>query len=735
MSFWTELRRRNVVRVGIAYAVGAWLLLQLTEVLSELLDLPPEIGPVVVAIVIIGLPIVLFAAWVYELTPEGIKREKEVQRTESITPSTGRKLDRAIIVLLAIAVAYFATDKFLFRGGEDAPPVAEADALASTEPPTIAVLPLADMSPGNDNEYFSDGLTEELLNILAKISELRVAGRSSSFAFKGQNQDLREIGQKLNVAHILEGSVRKDDANNRVRITLQLIDAESGFHLWSETYDRDLKDIFEIQEAVAHEVAAALRVTLLGEDEERLQQVASTDAGTYDLYLQARKQLSLGGFVNLGRAEDLFQQVLAADPAFSPAKIGLVETWGNMAATGAISTQEALNRGLPVLEAILAQDPKNTEAYRLRGYYYHGAQDKARSDANFERALALDPDNARAYQQWGASLYRFREIERGVALMDRAVELEPYDPEVLWSTCKTGGELGDFDKALWACRRIQELSPDGPKGYYGEAVAYIHQGKLPEVLKGYAEASQRDPEDFEMLAAMAMFWIALGDIDQARAWLARAEAIGAGQPVPVYTRVLLYEALEQYDQAGDLAVNARARQMEDRHGTESFFRRAVVAHAMREGRWDDGLALYRSDLPWVFEEALAFPDTAVDWIDDLIVIAALMKNNDPLSTRPAELLDYAAAKVDDYPPEAGVMTPHLRWAGIHAVRGEEGPAVDALQRFRDFGLFPYWRQAVIENPAVMSLHQNPDYQALLDDYRSFAEEERLRARDLLGVDS
>ena len=264
MSFWTELRRRNVVRVGIAYAVGAWLLLQLTEVLSELLDLPPEIGPVVVAIVIIGLPIVLFAAWVYELTPEGIKREKEVQRTESITPSTGRKLDRAIIVLLAIAVAYFATDKFLFRGGEDAPPVAEADALASTEPPTIAVLPLADMSPGNDNEYFSDGLTEELLNILAKISELRVAGRSSSFAFKGQNQDLREIGQKPNVAHIPQGSVRKDDANNRVRITLQLIDAESGFHLWSETYDRDLKDIFEIQEAVAHEAAAALRVTLLG---------------------------------------------------------------------------------------------------------------------------------------------------------------------------------------------------------------------------------------------------------------------------------------------------------------------------------------------------------------------------------------------------------------------------------------------------------------------------------------
>ena len=255
------------------------------------------------------------------------------------------------------------------------------------------------------------------------------------------------------------------------------------------------------------------------------------------------------------------------------------------------------------------------------------------------------------------------------------------------------------------------------------------------MLNGYAEASQRDPEDYEMLAAMAMFWIALDDIEQARVWLARAEAIGAGQPVPMYTRVLLYEALEQYDQAGALAVNARARQMDDRHGTESSFRRAVAAHAMREGRWEDGLALYRPDLPWVFEDSLVFPDSAVDWIDDLIIIAALMKNRDPLSARPAELLDFAAANVDDYPPAAGLMTPDLRWAGIHAVRGEEGPAVEALQRFRDYGLFPYWRQGVIENPAVMSLYQNPDYQALLDDYRSFAEEERLRARELLGVDS
>ena len=166
-------------------------------------------------------------------------------------------------------------------------------------------------------------------------------------------------------------------------------------------------------------------------------------------------------------------------------------------------------------------------------------------------------------------------------------------------------------------------------------------------------------------------------------------------------------------------------------------RNDFIIHRRRQAQIknDDGLAVYRSDLPWVFEDSLVFPDTATDWIDDLIVIAALMKNRDPLSARPAELLDYAAANIDDYPPAAGLMAPVLRSAGIHAVRGEEGPAVEALQRFRDFGLFPYWRQGVIDNPALMSLHQNSDYQALLDNYRSFAEEERLRAHELLGVDS
>ncbi len=390
---------------------------------------------------VLGLPVALFFAWAFELTPEGIKREKEVDPNESITPVTGRKLDRTIMALLAIAVVYFALDKFVLQRPDAAAPATEVSTAAEAEiTPSIAVLPLADMSPDGDNEYFSDGLTEELLNILAKIKELQVAGRTSSFAFKGQNEDLREIGRRLNVAHILEGSVRKE--NNRVRITLQLIDTESGFHLWSETYDRDLEDIFALQEEIAEQVAGALRVTLLGEDTARLQQVASTDVDVYDLFLQGRYELGLGGYVNLERAENLFQQVLAQDPDYLPARMGLADTWGQMGRTGAISVAQTVERGVPMLEAILRQEPDNAAALALLADYQRVLGNHDDALRNFQRALEIEPNNASILTRYGRYLFDQAEVERGVALIDRAMEIEPLDPQVLWESCATSGQLG-----------------------------------------------------------------------------------------------------------------------------------------------------------------------------------------------------------------------------------------------------------------------------------------------------
>jgi TolB-like protein len=259
MAIFDELRRRNVFRVAAAYLVISWLLMQVADTLAPALHLPESVNSAVLFFLILGFPLALFFAWAFELTPEGLKREKDVEREHSITRLTGRKLDRFIIICLAAALGYFAYDRFVSPapGRGETSESSPHDIVASKAPrQSIAVLPFVNMSGDPDNEYFSDGLSEEILNLLARIPDLKVIGRTSSFAFKGKNEDLRAIGEALDVVTVLEGSVRK--SGDRVRITAQLIDVADGSHIWSDTYDRTMVDIFAIQDDVAGAIKEAL---------------------------------------------------------------------------------------------------------------------------------------------------------------------------------------------------------------------------------------------------------------------------------------------------------------------------------------------------------------------------------------------------------------------------------------------------------------------------------------------
>ena len=260
-KFLEEIQRRNVTKVALVYIIAGWLTMQVVDVMFPALNLPEWMISAVAAFILIGFPFALIFAWAFEMTPEGIKREKDVDRDTSITPATGQKLNRTAMIILVAAVGFLLLDKFVLQLGEERSPATEQ--IMTEARPSIAVLPFVNMSDDEANEYFSDGLSEELLNLLAKIPRLHVAGRTSSFQFKNTNQDLRVIGQQLNVANVLEGSVRK--SGTRLRITAQLIDTENGYHLWSETYDRDLTDIFAVQDEIASNVVDALKVTLLGE--------------------------------------------------------------------------------------------------------------------------------------------------------------------------------------------------------------------------------------------------------------------------------------------------------------------------------------------------------------------------------------------------------------------------------------------------------------------------------------
>jgi TolB-like protein/tetratricopeptide (TPR) repeat protein len=269
-DLFQELKRRNVFRVAIAYVAIAWLTLQVADIVFENIGAPDWVMKAVMFILAIGFPIAVLFAWAYELTPEGIKKEKEVDRSQSITRETGQKLNRTIIVVLVAAVAFLLADKFMFRQGGESP--------AATEK-SVAVLPFVAMSRGPDDEYFADGLTEEILNSLARVPELLVTARTSAFHFKGQDIPIPEIAAALGVAHIVEGSVRRD--GDQLRVTAQLIRAEDGFHLWSKNYDRQTVDTFGVQTDIAEEISSALGIVLNEEQQARMREAGIRDPGAY----------------------------------------------------------------------------------------------------------------------------------------------------------------------------------------------------------------------------------------------------------------------------------------------------------------------------------------------------------------------------------------------------------------------------------------------------------------------
>jgi len=445
LSFFNELKRRNVFKVTIAYAVMAWLVMQVADVILNNVEAPGWVFHVILLLLGIGLLFAIFFAWAYELTPEGIKKEKDIDRTQSITHVTGRKLDYLIITVLVVALGYFVYDKFVLGA-----PQIEAVTQTATEQTTasplesigsdysIAVLPFVNMSSDPNNEYFADGLSEELLNVLARIKSLRVTGRTSSFHFKGSSPDLREVGKVLGVAHILEGSVRKQ--GNQVRVTAQLIHASDGFHMWSDTYDFQLDDIFAVQDRIAAEVAEALQQTLLGDV--RAAEITVTeraapniDAVTYSLYLQALARFGPRTLEGHEAAIELLQQVIEAAPEFAEGWAALSDVtlllYNNHRT---ISWDDAKAAAAPAIANALALAPDTSVVQTAWAHYnwdlltmdgYQPAREVL--IGAFERAIELDPRNPEALYWYGSFLTENnqREYERALVLFERALAVDP----------------------------------------------------------------------------------------------------------------------------------------------------------------------------------------------------------------------------------------------------------------------------------------------------------------------
>jgi len=446
MGFIAELRRRNVIRMAGLYLVGAWLVVQVASTLLPMFAAPPWLARSIVIVLAIGFVPALVFAWVFELTPEGLKRDADVPPEQSIAPQTAQRMDRIIVAVLLLALVYFGFDKFVLAPRREASQVSAAVQQARIEQAapaekSIAVLPFVDMSQAQDQEYFSDGIAEELLNRLAQIPGLRVAARTSAFRFKGRNLDMADIGRQLKVAHLLEGSVRKE--GNRLRITAQLIDGKSGYHLWSETYERDAADVFQVQDEIAGAIASALEAKIAG----RATPAQRVDPEAYDDYLQGRALVAKRVGDNTRLAVAAFDRAIAKAPNYSPAHSGrafaltIGSYWGDW-----LPREQAFAQANASIDEALRLDPDNAEAFMVRGIIEATSLHIAAAKADFDRALALAPGNVDVINFYGDFQQFTGDLRGSEAMKRKAISLDPLafiHPINLGQTMVSQGRMAD----------------------------------------------------------------------------------------------------------------------------------------------------------------------------------------------------------------------------------------------------------------------------------------------------
>ncbi len=428
MHLFKELQRRNVFRVSIGYIVSSWLLIQVADIVLDTIAAPDWVMKTLMLLLALGFPFVAFFSWAYEVTPDGIKRESEVDRTQSTSHVTGRRLDRAIVAVLVIALAYFAYDKFVLSANREAALVEAttqtvSEQAANKSPATesdqsIAVLPFVNMSADVNNEYFSDGVSEEILNALAGVPELKVAARTSAFAFKGSNQSIAEIATKLGVSYVLEGSVRKVD--DQVRITAQLIKADDGFHLWSQTYDRELTNIFAIQDEIAGSIAKMLEVQLLGE-QKNFTTTKDLSPENYEKFLKARFLMRRRNADAMKEAETLTRQVLTEAPDFPQGQVQLAEILTQADRQGRDEKEEI--RALA--SSAIALDPDLPAAYMIKGDIAQDDKDILGGIHYLQKAIELDPNEPRPHHWLGIAYAETGYLEKARQQLQIAVDLEP----------------------------------------------------------------------------------------------------------------------------------------------------------------------------------------------------------------------------------------------------------------------------------------------------------------------
>ena len=555
-SFFAELKRRNVYKVAVAYAVVAWLVIQAASIFLPAFNAPQSAMQIVIIILVVGFPIALVFSWAFEITPEGIVRESEVAADKSITDRTGRKIAAFTAVVAAIAASLFVFQ--VIRSRSTSPSV------LPISNKSIAVLPFDNLSGDPQNAYFSEGVQDEILTRLAKIAELKVISRTSTQRFKSASNDLRQIAQQLGVANILEGSVQK--ANDQVRVNVQLINALTETHLWAETYDRKLTDIFAVESEIAKTVADVLKARLTGSEQHVIAARPTENAEAHQLYLKGRFFWNKRTGNDLKKSIDYFQQAIAADPSYALAYAGVADAYVFLPGYTAGSPQDCYPKAKAAAKKALELDDTLAEAHTalaLAIWYYEF--DFSQANREFQRAIELNPNYATGHQQYGNNtLSALGRSNDAIFEGKRAVELDPLSLVINADLGMNYSYARRYEEAITQLRKTLEMD----SGYYyahvnlgqtlagkrafNEAIAeyqkaralnddpfvlallghaYASSGNKTEALKILDQLKEISRERYVSIYSFAIVYVGLGDKEEALRWLERCYQDRAGADI------------------------------------------------------------------------------------------------------------------------------------------------------------------------------------------------------------
>ncbi|MFT5139037.1 MAG: TolB-like protein/Tfp pilus assembly protein PilF [Lysobacterales bacterium] len=661
MSFFEELKRRNVFRVGIAYAVTVWILIQALSIFMPMFEAPEWVMKVISIVLLAGFPVVLIIAWAYELTPDGIKRDEDVDHSKSIAPNTGKKLNSMIIGLMAIAIVFLLFDKFT---GSD--PFSEETAQQSaksleekralipeisspeTNEQSIAVLPFDNRSTSAEDEFFVEGIHDDLLTNLARIGSLKVISRTSVAKYKNTEMSIPDIARELGVANVMEGAVQR--AGNTVRINVQLIDAQTDEHLWAEIFDREMstENLFAIQSEISGKIAEALKATLSPAEQNRINKRPTENLAAYNAYMRGRQQMAFRSSEGVDKAAAEFRRAVELDPEFALAWANIAHVAGFQATYSDLDMLESVRIRRDASERALALDDELGEAHLARAQLLFFEDLMPQAEASYLRAIELSPNNATAYQ-WYANFLNQYAQRRNEALQHarHAVELDPMSALMLTNVADVLEGLGRYEEAEQELNHVLELDPGFAPAYSVMADLMSNTGRMDETVMWIQKSMEIDPGRLILNSHLLWAYMDLGDTE---AMLEVREKMAAISPDHLFTGFVdMVHAMY----TGNLKASMESAQwVNQRLGRQPWFQRILGYLSNMERDFDKARQYFEVSNAGYFvreswrESLEGDPETGcmVGWI--LLKTGDVALGNDLLNMTEAYIVDELPSYID-----------------------------------------------------------------------------------------